>query len=334
VSGTTVNVSWSAVSVAPGVPASGYRVARYDAGTGAAQTVLSGCAGVVTTTSCAENGVPVGSWRYAVRAVQGTQWTGAEGSRSSAVTVAPVAAPTITDSPASPTNQTSASFSFTDTQSGVTFECALDGAAYAACTSPKTYAGPLSAGSHSFAVRAKDGNGIYSTSTATTWTIDTTAPTATDVQSANVSGGTVGKMETGDTLTYSFSEAVSPGSVVSGWTGSARTVTVTVTKNSGATDDTLTISDGTTGPQVTALGTVNLGQKGFVNNTATSTATMVLSGTQIVVTFTQTIGKTVTTAGDMQWTPGTLTDLAGNSLGNAGSAVTEQRSGGNADVDF
>jgi hypothetical protein len=119
--------------------------------------------------------------------------------------------------------------------------------------------------------------------------------------------------------------------VVAGWTGSARTVTVTVTKNNGAANDTLTISDATSGPQITALGTVNLGQKGFVTSTASSTATMVLSGSQIVVTFTQTIGKAVGAAGNLQWTPGTVTDLAGNSLGNAGSPVTET---GGSDVDF
>ena len=48
-------------------------------------------------------------------------------------------APSITGHPASLTNLVAASFSFTDSQAGVTFLCKLDAAAVAACTSPKTY---------------------------------------------------------------------------------------------------------------------------------------------------------------------------------------------------
>ena len=67
---------------------------------------------------------------------------------------------TITSGPGSSTASTSASFSFTATQSGSTFQCRLDYSPYAACTSPKSYSG-LSAGSHTFIVRATDpaGNG-------------------------------------------------------------------------------------------------------------------------------------------------------------------------------
>jgi hypothetical protein len=86
-------------------------------------------------------------------------------------------APTITATPTNPTADTSASFSFTDTQAGVTFLCSLDGSAYTACTSPKSYPGPLSAGSHTFAVEAQASG--TSAPTSFTWTIDTTAPAIT-----------------------------------------------------------------------------------------------------------------------------------------------------------
>ena len=57
--------------------------------------------------------------------------------------------PVITSTPTNPTNQTSASFSFTDTQAGVSFLCQLDGSAFSACTSPRTTLA-LSQGSHTF----------------------------------------------------------------------------------------------------------------------------------------------------------------------------------------
>jgi hypothetical protein len=83
--------------------------------------------------------------------------------------------PTITSKPTSPTNQTSASFSFTDSQAGVSFLCQIDGSAFIACVSPTSYAG-LSQGSHTFSVKAQDSASNQSVATPFTWTIDTTPP--------------------------------------------------------------------------------------------------------------------------------------------------------------
>jgi hypothetical protein len=79
--------------------------------------------------------------------------------RNWTVAVAPVA--TITSQPPNPSESPEATFTFTSDQQGSTFECALDGATPAACTSPATYKG-LSQREHVFAVRAVDpkvGNG-------------------------------------------------------------------------------------------------------------------------------------------------------------------------------
>src|SRR5881394_1686378 len=55
------------------------------------------------------------------------------------------------------------SFSFTASPSGgASFECSLDGASYASCTSPKSYQG-LAEGSHTFRVRASNGAGTDQT---------------------------------------------------------------------------------------------------------------------------------------------------------------------------
>jgi hypothetical protein len=84
---------------------------------------------------------------------------------------------TVTDAPPLLTNQTSASFSFVANKPASTYQCSLDGQAFAACSSPKLYAG-LGNGSHTFAVRA-----IWITlvgpATEYTWTVDTVPPQTT-----------------------------------------------------------------------------------------------------------------------------------------------------------
>jgi Putative esterase len=90
--------------------------------------------------------------------------------------------PTITATPPNPTGQTAATFSFTDTEPGVSFFCQLDAGAFSACSSPVTYPGPLSQGSHAFAVRAQDAAGNPSSAAGFAWTIataDTTPPETT-----------------------------------------------------------------------------------------------------------------------------------------------------------
>src|SRR6187200_2816128 len=115
----------------------------------------------------------------------------------------------ITANPADPTTSTSASFSFTSTEGSSTFECQLDGGGYSSCTSPKSYAGPLSDGSHTFLVRATDPAGNTDASAASyTWTVDTAAPSSTvsfpaSGSSYNTSGWNAGCATNGYCGTYS-----------------------------------------------------------------------------------------------------------------------------------
>ena len=73
--------------------------------------------------------------------------------REAAETEAPET--TITASPAASTTSTSATFRFTASELGVTYQCALDTAAWSACNSGVTYSN-LSVGEHTFQVRAID----------------------------------------------------------------------------------------------------------------------------------------------------------------------------------
>jgi Ca2+-binding RTX toxin-like protein len=89
---------------------------------------------------------------------------------------------TIDSGPAAITTATTAQLGFSgaDALSGVArLECSLDGAAYAACTSPLAPAN-LADGSHALNVRAVDVAGNTDSTPATrTWTVDTAAPQTT-----------------------------------------------------------------------------------------------------------------------------------------------------------
>ncbi len=64
----------------------------------------------------------------------------------------------IISGPASTTTSTSASFNFSASESGSTFECALDSEPFASCASPRQYSA-VAIGKHTFSVRATDGAG-------------------------------------------------------------------------------------------------------------------------------------------------------------------------------
>ena len=78
-------------------------------------------------------------------------------------------------------------FSFISTETGSIYECRIDGGAYTACTVPQTYTG-LVDGYHTFDVRSIDvAANIDPTPASRSFSIDTTAPTAPNVQ-AHITG--------------------------------------------------------------------------------------------------------------------------------------------------
>lgn len=108
-------------------------------------------------------------------------------------TVAPPK-PTLTQTPPNPSASSDATFAFTDADAGASFECSLDNASFASCTSPKTYSG-LKDGSHQFVVRAVDAAGNRSASTSYTWRV----AAATTGLPFTISGGYGGLLYPGKT---------------------------------------------------------------------------------------------------------------------------------------
>jgi hypothetical protein len=99
----------------------------------------------------------------------------------------------ITSGPAATTTSTNASFGFSSSEGGSSFECKLDSGPWGDCSSPRDYSS-LTVGSHTFLVRATDAAGNTDGSPASrTWTVralgDTTPPNTSIV--AGPSGATM-----------------------------------------------------------------------------------------------------------------------------------------------
>ncbi|HEV2397952.1 MAG TPA: Ig-like domain-containing protein [Candidatus Sulfotelmatobacter sp.] len=121
------------------------------------------------------SGLPQGTHSFAAKAQDAAGNQSASASFSWTVETTPPPQPVINSTPTNPSNQTTASLGFSDTEAGVSFVCQLDGGAFTSCTSPKSYSG-LSQKTHTFGVKAQDAAANQSVSASFTWTVDTTPP--------------------------------------------------------------------------------------------------------------------------------------------------------------
>ena len=96
---------------------------------------------------------------------------------------------TITSGPTGSVLPSAVSFGFSSSEAGSTFECSLDAAAFAACTSPKAYS-TISQGPHTFSVRALDGTGNTDASPAERSFAVIKPPTVTTNAATSLSGST------------------------------------------------------------------------------------------------------------------------------------------------
>jgi chitodextrinase len=137
---------------------------------------------VATTSATAWTNTGVAAtttYTYTVRAIDSA---GNLGGASPAATVTTPPADTtppettIGSGPAGTLASRSASFTFSASESGALFDCALDAAPFAPCSSPYTYS-QVAAGAHSFLVRAKDAAGNADPTPAIrSWTVVSPSP--------------------------------------------------------------------------------------------------------------------------------------------------------------
>jgi hypothetical protein len=199
----------------------------------------------------------------------------------------------------------------------------------------------LAEGTYSYTLGLSDNAGNSRSQSGFSVVVDNTAPSASDVQSANTSGGTAGRAEAGDTITYTFSEPPDPSSILSGWNGTSTTVTVRIFNGLIVLgNDFLRVYDSSNTTQL-PLGQVDLGRSDYVAGllglgeaTNFTSSTMAISGNALTVTL-GTSGGNVSTAGGngtMQWSSSsTPTDRAGNAA--TGNTVNENNGSG-ADKEF
>ena len=170
----------------------------------------------------------------------------------------------------------------------------------------------LASGTYTAQATQTDTGGATGTSAAVTFTVDATKPAALNIVATNKAGGAAGKIESGDTITFTYSEAITAASVWSGWNGASATVHVRLTQS--GSNDTFTVLD--TSDVALNLGSVATGGN-YVSATSTFNSTMVRSadGASVIVTLGTPSGiqSTAVTAKNMSWTVGAgVKDLVGN----------------------
>ena len=145
-------------------------------------------------------GLPGGNHTFRVRAVDRAGNQSGVTEYTWTIDLQSPPAPSIAAKPPNPSNESSPSFSFSDSKGGVTFRCKLDSEPFGPCSSPKTYTG-LSGGDHTFGVRAVAQGGNQSDVTEYTWTIDLTAPPAPTIS------GSPANPTTATTATFAFADS-------------------------------------------------------------------------------------------------------------------------------
>ncbi|MBM7465915.1 Ig-like domain-containing protein [Microbacterium esteraromaticum] len=183
-----------------------------------------------------------------------------------------------------------------------------------------------------------DGAGKTTTSAiVTNRRVDNAPVRGADVQTAN-GAGTAGRVDVGDSITFTYSKQMSPASIAAGWNGGSTAVTLRLRDGgltgvgTGSAADSV---DVLIGSSPVNLGSVNL-RGDYIKTGKTSTYAATMTATTVTVNgasvtvVTVTVGsltsggavRTATTSGAMIWTPSTnATDLTGAHSTNA--PVTE-----------
>lgn len=335
VSSLTVTVNWSATTIS-GTAASSYTVWRTDtAGNNPVVPTSGTCSTNVTGTSCTETNTPSGSWKYQI-AANFARWQGQPSPLSSSAAVSgPALTLTATSVTSLPATITGTVTNF-PIGTGLIFK--LDSGSGTVLTgTPTTTSGNSTSisvtlpsgttnGSHSLYVVGGNGQ-----TTAASFTVNVSAG-GMSLAIANTNGGTVGKPETGDTVTVSYGSQLNVSTICSTWSGNATNqslanATVTIVDNGSSTGkDDLRIASSTCALQ---FGTVNLGTTNFVSSSVTftnSTITWTAATNRLTITLGTLSGSvsTRTTTYTATYTPNTaLRNSSGTAI--TGTATTNSR---------
>ncbi len=238
-----VAVSWSANQFPTGTPVNTYRVTRYDVATNTPQTMLSNCNGTVTGTTCTEQGVPGGNWRYSVTPVH-QNWIGSPGSLSTAVTVQ---APSLTLSGSTTFTLLPGAIngSVANYASGQSLTFRLDdpttGTVLAGSSTPTTIG---AAGTATIAATVPPGtpNGVHtvyaigSSGDVASASITVNVPPFSPTALLNANGGNqTGRPQEADRVEVVFNQALSVASMCSTWSGNGTNQSITA-------DDVVTVT--------------------------------------------------------------------------------------------
>ena len=147
-------------------------------------------------------------------------------------------------------------------------------------------------GAYDIRAVATDTLGNVATSAVVSAYVNNTGPTGTDVQGAN--GGINDRLDAGDSVAFTYSEAIAPASILAGWNGSSTAIRVRA--NNAGTSDSMEFYDAA---NTTALGLLASGTSLAINIdhvTAPTVfnATIARSGATVTVTLGSLISGAVT----------------------------------------
>ena len=89
-------------------------------------------------------------------------------------------------------------------------------------------------GAYDMRAKAQDASATWARRRTVSAYVNNTGPTGSDVQGAN--GGVNDKLDAGDTVIFTYSAAITPSSILSGWSGAAPAAIRVRVNNNGATD--------------------------------------------------------------------------------------------------
>jgi hypothetical protein len=157
-------------------------------------------------------------------------------------------------------------------------------------------------------------------------TIENTKPAAQSIATSNVSGGTRGKIDQGDTVTFTYTQAMDPGSIMAGWTGASTPVQIHVAYNKNRANQ-LTIWTAGGSAQLGLANPLGLGGNYVGSGGAILNGTITQNGASVTVTIgallSGSLSANAVTKGTLTWIPSSsATNLAGVKCTTTGVSAT------------